>query len=214
MTGPAAKADDPLLGTTVAGRFEVRERLARGGMGWIYHAVQVGLGRDVALKVMHAGEDEEAAAEFAKRMLNEAAAAAKLGHPNTIVIHDYGHCDDGRCFIAMELLDGGTLHDLIAEEGPLPAKDVVHIALQVAGSLAEAHEAGMIHRDLKPGNVMLTKKGADRRFVKVVDFGLVKNDPKDSAVDESGALVGTPRYMAPEQVVNERVSPATDVYGL
>ena len=147
-------------------------------------------------------------------MLNEAAAAARLSHPNTVVIHDYGHLDDGRCFIAMELLDGVTLQDRIAREGPLDPEDAVHVALQVTGSLFEAHEAGMIHRDLKPGNVMLTRKGKDDLFVKVVDFGLVKNDPKDAAVDESGALVGTPRYMAPEQVVSERVSPATDVYGL
>ncbi|MBX3269965.1 MAG: serine/threonine protein kinase [Sandaracinaceae bacterium] len=215
MAGTAPKTDDDaLVGTTVAGRYEIKARIARGGMSYIYHAVQVGLGRDVALKVMHAEDDEAAAKELTRRLLNEAAAAAKLSHPNTIVIHDYGHLDDGRCFIAMERLEGVSLQDRIAEDGPLSPHDAVHVGLQMAGSLAEAHDAGMIHRDLKPANVMLTRRGADPCFVKVVDFGLVKKDPKDAAVDESGALVGTPRYMAPEQVVNDRVSPATDVYGL
>ncbi len=205
---------DPLIGTTVAERYRVEQRIARGGMGFIYHAVQIGLGRDVALKVMHSESDRDAAADFAQRMLNEAAAAAKLSHPNTIVIHDYGHLDDGRCFIAMERIRGKTLGQLLAAEGPLGADEAVHIALQITGSLAEAHAAGMIHRDLKPGNIMLTQRGADEHFVKVLDFGLVKKDPKDAAVDESGALVGTPRYMAPEQVVTEPVSEATDVYSL
>jgi len=214
MAMEAPSSEDPLIGVTVAGRYRVGSRIARGGMGYIYDAVQIGLGRDVALKVMHSESDKDAAEDFAKRMLNEAAAAAKLSHPNTIVIHDYGHLDDGRCFIAMERLRGRTLGELIAAEGPLDAQAAVHIALQITGSLAEAHAAGMIHRDLKPGNIMLTLRGADEHFVKVLDFGLVKKDPKDTQVDESGALVGTPRYMAPEQVVTEPVSEATDVYSL
>lgn len=205
---------DPLAGTTVNDRFEVKSRIARGGMSAIYHAVQVDLGRDVALKVMRAGSDADTAEDFARRMLNEAAGAAKLRHPNTIVIHDYGHLPDGRCFIAMELLEGRTLLDEIEELGHLDVERAVHIALQITGSLAEAHEAGMIHRDLKPGNVMLMKRGADTDFVKVVDFGLVKHDAKDTEAEDSGALVGTPRYMAPEQVRAEAVTEHTDVYGL
>ena len=214
MQKNAAEIEDPLVGTTIADRYEVKSAIARGGMSQIYHAVQLELGRDVALKVMHGERDAEKASELTRRMLNEAAGAAKLSHPNTIIIHDYGRLDDGRCFIVMELLDGRTLLDDIEEAGPLDPARVVHIALQITGSLAEAHEAGMIHRDLKPSNVMLMRRGADDDFVKVVDFGLVKHDPKDDDVEASGALVGTPRYMAPEQVLAEPVSEATDVYGL
>lgn len=214
MGKEVVEVDDPLIGTTIADRYEVKSRIARGGMSHIYHAVQLELGRDVALKVMHAADDEDTASEFARRMLNEAAGAAKLKHPNTIVIHDYGHLEDGRCFIAMELLEGRTLLEEIDRAGPLDPGRAIHIALQITGSLAEAHDAGMIHRDLKPGNVMLLRRGADEDFVKVVDFGLVKHDAMDDDVEASGALVGTPRYMAPEQVIAEAVSAATDVYGL
>lgn len=212
--------DDPLVGAIAGGRFRIAGRIAGGGMGNIYHAEQVGLGREVALKVMHlvrhpdGSEDTAGSEEFGRRMLNEAAAAAALRHPNTIVIHDYGHLDDGRCFIAMELLEGRTLQEAIAEKGRLEPERVIHVGLQIAGSLAEAHEAGMIHRDLKPGNVMLTPRGQDGDFAKVLDFGLVKKDPKDEETEASGALVGTPRYMAPEQVIADQVSEATDVYGL
>ena len=112
----------------------------------------------------------------------------------------------------MELLTGKTLYDVIKEQGHLEPAKAVHIALQICGSIGGAHEQGMVHRDLKPSNVMLTERGADRFFVKVLDFGLVKAD--DTKLTQSGALLGTPRYMAPEQIANEDVGPAADVYGL
>ncbi|MGF1468915.1 MAG: serine/threonine-protein kinase [Sandaracinaceae bacterium] len=206
--------NDPLVGQTVAERFRVVRPLARGGMGTVYHAVQVHLERDVALKVLHSDLASLAARRDARRrFLNEAAATARLCHPNTVVIHDYGELGDDGCYIAMELLAGHTLRELI-DERPMEPDRVVHIGIQVAGSLAEAHEAGLIHRDVKPGNVMLSRRGADPDFAKVLDFGLVKVQREDADLSDSNAMVGTPRYMAPEQVFVDDVSPATDVYGL
>lgn len=202
------------MGLTLVDQYEIVAAIARGGMGRVYRAVQLALGRDVALKVldMEQLEGQAQSEDFQQRFFNEAAACAKLTHPNTVVVYDYGKTDDEIYFIVMELLAGQTLRQLIQAEGVIPPARAVHIALQICGSIGEAHEHGMVHRDLKPSNVMLTPRGNDDDYVKVLDFGLVKHE--DHGMTQSGALLGTPRYMAPEQISGVEVTAASDIYSL
>ncbi len=204
---------DPFLGLTLDGKYEIASAIARGGMGRVYRAIQRPLGREVALKVldMEQLEGKKAAGDFAKRFFLEAASCAKLTHPNTVVVYDYGKTEDDVFYIAMELLQGNTLDRILDEIAPLDPATTVHIALQICGSIGEAHQLGMVHRDLKPSNIMLTKRGGDPNFVKVLDFGLVK-DEADVGLTQSGALLGTPRYIAPEQIANSDVGPESDIY--
>lgn len=206
---------DPFLGAVLDGKYEVVAAIARGGMGRVYSAVQRPLGREVALKVLDLDQLDAKAkgSDFARRFFLEAAACAKLHHPNTVVVYDYGQASEDVFYIAMELLDGRTLDHVLQVEAPLDPVRVKHIALQICGSIAEAHERGMIHRDLKPSNVMLNVRGADPDFVKVLDFGLVKQ-ADDVGLTQSGALLGTPRYIAPEQIGSSDVGPESDVYSL
>ena len=211
---PKAKRRDPFVGLTLAGKYEVTEPLARGGMGRVYRAIQKPLGREVALKILDLDQLEGQAAieDFQHRFFLEAAACAQLQHPNTVVVYDYGKTDEDDLFIAMELLNGETLQDVIVRDGTIEPSRAIHIALQICGSIGGAHDQGMVHRDLKPSNVMLTARGNDPSFVKVLDFGLVKQE--DKGLTQSGALLGTPRYMAPEQIANSKVGPGTDIYAL
>lgn len=206
---------DPFLGMVLDGKYEVVSAIARGGMGRVYRAIQRPLGREVALKVLDLDQLDGRAkgSDFSRRFFLEAAACAKLHHPNTVVVYDYGQANEDVFYIAMELLDGRTLDHVLQTEAPLDPVRVKHIALQICGSIAEAHERGMIHRDLKPSNVMLNVRGADPDFVKVLDFGLVKN-ADDAGLTQSGALLGTPRYIAPEQIGSSDVGPESDVYSL
>lgn len=215
-TSTPSPGADPLVGTLIGDRYQILEPLARGGMGRVYRALQVQLSREVAVKVLDTAGDVEPRLreDFTRRFMLEASSLAKLNHPNTIVIYDYGQVDDDTYFIAMELLQGRTLRQVM-KAGLVDPEHVIKIGAQIAASLAEAHDQGLIHRDLKPGNIFLTKRGDDPDFVKVLDFGLVKHRP-ETGLDAShtGFMVGTPKYMAPEQIVGDPVSPATDVYGL
>lgn len=208
---------DPFLGLVLDGKYEVVAAIARGGMGRVYRAIQRPLGREVALKILDLEEldpKKGGGSDFAKRFFLEAASGAQLNHPNTVVVYDYGQAEDDIFYIAMELLAGQTLDDLLEAEAPLDPARVKHIALQVCGSIGQAHEQGMVHRDLKPSNVMLTSRGADPDFVKVLDFGLVKQGGVESGLTQSGALLGTPRYIAPEQISSSDVGPESDIYSL
>src|SRR5690606_38251649 len=173
---------------------------AAGGMGVVFKAEQIPLGRVVALKVLESKQSPTVDESFGRRFFLEASAAAKLAHPNTIVVHDYGKTDEGLYFIAMEYLDGGCLGARLKEQGPLTPAQAIHVGLQVAGSLADAHGQGLVHRDLKPGNVMFAPRGGDPYFVKVLDFGLVKvlgqGEDENLALTRSGVMMGSPRYMA------------------
>ncbi|MCB9661632.1 MAG: serine/threonine protein kinase [Sandaracinaceae bacterium] len=219
MVTAYSRDSDPLLGATIAEKYRIEALIARGGMGRVYRATQLALEREVALKVLdlrwlaQSGSSDAVVEDFQRRFVLEAASAAKLTHPNTIVIHDYGVEGDALLYMVMELVEGRTLAERLDRDGPLSAETVVRIMAQVCGSLAEAHGRGMVHRDLKPSNIMLTQRGSQREFVKVLDFGLVKQG-EDVSMTRSGALVGTPRYMSPEQVANAEVTPASDVYGL
>ncbi|MGI9033509.1 MAG: protein kinase domain-containing protein, partial [Acidimicrobiales bacterium] len=198
--------------SVLGGRYRLVRSIASGGMAQVWEAQDDILGRRVAVKVLHA--HLAADKSFLARFRREAIAAARLAHPNVVATYDTG-VDDGVAWIVMELVDGRTLRQLMSEQGPLPPGRAVHIATQVADALDYAHRAGVIHRDVKPANILLT---ADNR-VKVADFGIAKaaiEAAEDSGGDltQSGAIVGTARYLSPEQVSGERIDGRSDVYAL
>ncbi|MBS1153424.1 MAG: Serine/threonine protein kinase PrkC, regulator of stationary phase [Myxococcaceae bacterium] len=210
---------DPLVGQVLDGRFKVVEPIGTGGMGRVYRAVQQPLNRAVALKVLDynygAGKDEA----FRQRFLVEAALTAKLSHPNTITVIDYGCTPKGIFYIAMEYLDGRTLDQVVSDDGPIEWRRVLNIGQQVCRSLREAHNLGVVHRDLKPGNVMLLHADDDTDQVKVLDFGLVKSfvvgqELEGRAITQQGMLMGSPPYMAPEQGEKNHADPRSDIYSL
>jgi serine/threonine-protein kinase len=212
---------DPLLGTTVAGRFTVISRLGQGSMGAVYRARQEAVQRDVALKIVR-GErafDPETRTRFER----EARATSSLQSPNTVTVFDFGSAEDGSWFLAMELLKGETLGDRLRRVGRLSVQDTVRIAKEALRSLAEAHHKGIIHRDLKPDNLFLASLPAERggtiEVCKVLDFGiakLVRGDDRrvDQLETQAGTVFGTPRYMSPEQAQGNKLDPRTDVYSL
>ncbi len=208
-------APDPLIGRTINERFRIVSVIARGGMGKVYRAEQAPLGRQIALKVLEANYQGDNDPEFHKRFFLEASTQSKLTHPNTVTIFDYGKTDDDVYFIAMELLEGRTLHRCIRDEAPMSADKATHIARQICRSLREAHSLGIIHRDLKPANIFLVKHGEQSDFVKVLDFGLVKDlGDKGEDLTQTGLFMGSPKYMSPEQIRGDRVDSRADVYAL
>jgi serine/threonine-protein kinase len=207
---------DPLLGMTINGRYTIVSLIARGGMGKVYKAEQSALGRVCALKVLSPNYEGNRDPEFHKRFSLEASTAARLSHPNTVTIFDYGKDEANDVYyIAMEYLDGRTLHRAIHEEGSIPEARASHIAQQICRSVHEAHALGVVHRDLKPGNVLLCERGEETDFVKVLDFGLVKDvTGKGQDLTQTGVFMGSPKYMAPEQVTSGEISARTDVYAV
>jgi serine/threonine protein kinase len=213
---PEASDEGSLVGRVIQDRFRILRRIGAGGMGAVYLAEQLPLGRKVALKVLEPASENVGGAKlsFQERFLLEAAAVAKLAHPNTIILYDYGRTEEGRYYYAMELVEGSTLSQTIRERTYIDPAHVIHIGAQICGSLRDAHEAGLVHRDLKPGNIMLTRRGDDTWFVKVLDFGLVKQINADGAQEltRSGIVLGSPRYMAPEQIESRSVDHRADIY--
>jgi eukaryotic-like serine/threonine-protein kinase len=208
-------APDPIIGRVISGRFKITALIARGGMGRVYRAEQAPLGRICAIKVLNPNYAGEHDPEFHRRFFLEASIASKLTHPNTVTIFDYGRTDDDVYYMAMEYLEGQTLHRAIRDAGHLPEERAVHVARQVCRSLREAHSLGVIHRDLKPANIFLVDHGDEPDFVKVLDFGLVKNFvDKGEDLTQTGMFMGSPKYMAPEQIRGDRVDARTDIYAL
>lgn len=207
---------DPLLGRVINDRFRILSVIARGGMGKVYRAEQAPLGRIVALKVLQPNYKGENDPEFDKRFFLEASIVSKLHHPHTVTLYDYGQTTDGVYFMAMEYLEGRTLQRLLRDEGAVEPARALRMLLQTCRALREAHGLGVIHRDLKPANIFLIEHDEDPDFVKVLDFGLLKrtDEDPDEALTQTGLFMGSPKYMAPEQIRGERVSPATDVYSL
>lgn len=213
---PAEPTPD-LTGQVIAGRYKVLKRLAEGGMSRVFQAEQLDLKRVVAVKVLKRPADLRGEAEkidWTKRFEREAAVLATLSHPNIVVIHEFGVTDDGLAYLAMEYIEGETLSSHVRTHGPLDGPAAVRVASQIASALEDAHTSGSIHRDLKPQNIMLVRGKTTR--VKVLDFGIVKSRAADDDGEKTqeGIRVGSPRYMAPEQVSGDPVSPATDVYAL
>ncbi len=211
----ASRKPDSLVGKTLAGRFEILEPIARGGMGTIYLARQQPLGRRCAVKTMLPTFDDDLSREFRRRFFKEAATAARLTHPNTVNVYDYGHEGD-LYFIAMEYVEGRTIEEVLAQHGPLDPRRTIRIAMEVARSVREAHSLGVIHRDLKPANIAIVDHDEEQDRIKVLDFGLVKSVTGSNAdtVTTGGLCVGSPSYMAPEQVDGDDTFPATDIYSL
>ena len=207
---------DPWSGRMIAGRFRVLGKLGEGGMGEVFVAEQVPMGRKVALKVLRQELSDDP--QQVERFKREAQAASQLSHPNTIIVHDFGQDDDGTLFIAMEYLEGRPL-DADLGAGPLDPERAARIMAQICGSLEEAHGRHMVHRDLKPENIFLTERGGNRDFVKVLDFGIAKVTQSSSGgkletITRAGAIFGTPHYMSPEQIRGAELGPRSDVYAL
>jgi len=197
----------------IAGRFRIECEIGRGGMGTVYRATHLGLDRPVAVKIIKsefAGDPD-----VADRFLREARTMAKLRHPHAAMIFDAGNLPDGRHFIIMEFVEGTTLSEALARDGRFSAERAVKIGVQICEVLDEAHRLGIIHRDLKPSNIMLNDRG-----VCVLDFGVAKvlvtsaESTATYATTGSGQLVGTPRYMSPEQCLGQRVGIRSDLYSL
>lgn len=200
--------NDPLIGREVIGQYRIEKKLGTGGMGAVYLAQQTSVQRPAVIKVLRGQLDDKL--DLAARFAIEAKAASNLNHPNIVTIYNYGAMDDGTLFIAMEYLEGETLEQRIARCGTLPADRAVHVAAQIARALGEAHARGVVHRDLKPANVMLVARAGEPDFVKVLDFGIAKLE--DSGVTSAGYVVGTPRYMSPEQLLGKPIDGRSDVY--
>jgi serine/threonine-protein kinase len=207
------EAPDPLLGTILEGRYRIDAFVARGGMGRVYRAHQLGLGRDVAIKVLDVAGQVGNASIFRKRFFAEAGAMAALSHANTVRVYDYGTLPDGSPFLAMEFLVGRTVEEAL-EEGEMSVAALIDAVQQACDSLAEAHAAGFVHRDIKPSNLFLVPRPDGSEQVKVVDFGLVKQTDGELRLTRSGTLLGSPLYMSPEQVTGEDVDARADVYAL
>jgi len=208
---------DPLLGRVLNGRFELRALIGEGGMGRVYEAMQIPLGRRVAIKVLHPTLPSSSDPHFQRRFLQEAALTARLHSPNTVSVLDYGQTEDGIYYLAMEYLEGDTLLQTLQRDGPLPWAEAVKVTQQICRSLKEAHNLGVVHRDLKPANIILVRDG-EQLLVKVLDFGLVKTiAPVEGQVDpeitQQGTFLGSPTYMSPEQARNESDA-RSDVYSL
>jgi serine/threonine-protein kinase len=201
---------DRLVGRLLEGRFELVELIAHGGMGKVYRSIQRPIDRECAVKVLHRPGTSDV---VRTRFFREASVAARLTHPNTVRVYDYGATEDGVCFIAMELLEGRTLADLIREEAPLAPGRAQEIVRQICASVSEAHDHGIIHRDLKPANVFVVGSGDDEH-VKVLDFGLVKPLHDDNPVTGARRAIGSPPYMAPEQARAAPVDARSDVYAV
>jgi serine/threonine protein kinase len=192
---------------TRIGRYKILDELGRGAMGVVYRAEDPSLDRVVALKTIQLGYADEDRKAYEKRFMLEAKAAGKLTHPNIVTIFDYGEEED-IAYMAMELLEGQDLRSRIRQGGIAPM-EAVDIALQVADGLGFAHEFGVVHRDVKPGNIMLLERGA----VKIMDFGIARMRFAEHKTS-TGMVLGTPRYMSPEQIGGQPVDQRSDIFSL
>ncbi len=204
---------DPLLGRLIAERYRVLELIGRGGMGVVYKAEHARIGKVLALKLL-TGELTRDPSQLA-RFKREAQMSSRLSHPNTVQVFDFGEAD-GLAYLAMEYVRGRDLGSVVSDAGRLDSARTARIVIQICSSLGEAHDKGIVHRDLKPENIMIVPGDAGLDLAKVLDFGLAKlrESSELAAVTSSGALVGTPYYMAPEQIRGESITPASDVYAL
>ena len=203
---------DPLIGASIDG-YEISELIGEGGIGRVYRAKHTFIGKQIAVKVLRP--------DYAKnkismaRLLQEAKAVNEIRHENVVDIFNLLYRPDfGEAYILMELLEGRTLGDVMAKGGALLLPQIGHIGMQLCSALFAAHQKGIFHRDLKPDNIFLTTRAGQKNFVKIIDFGLAKLKEKSFQLTQDGALLGTPQYMAPEQMRGEQAEARTDIYAL
>jgi len=197
-----------MVGEVVAERYELEELVGTGGMSSVFRARDRVLDRDVALKILHERHLEDD--EHVERFRREARAVARLSHPNIVTVIDRGEADDGRHFIVFEYVDGENLKELIDRTGPLPVNSALELAAGIARGLAFAHAQGIVHRDVKPQNVLLNGDAKP----KVTDFGIARSLDVERGVTQTGTVLGTSNYIAPEQATGAHVGEASDVYSL
>lgn len=209
---------DPLIGYILDGKYLLEERLGIGGMGTVYRGRHLLIDRAVAVKVLNQSFVEDEAARI--RFQREAKAAGRLHHANAVAVTDFGQTPEGYVYIVMELLEGRTLREVLGKEAPLETARAVALMLQTSAAVEAAHEAGIIHRDLKPANIFVTQRSDVPAVVKVLDFGIAKlaaetlDEDDPNTLTQFGAMIGTPRYMSPEQCDGLELTPAADVYSL
>ncbi|MBM4320881.1 MAG: serine/threonine protein kinase, partial [Deltaproteobacteria bacterium] len=207
---------DPFLGSTLGGKYVVIGLLGAGGMGSVYRAIQQPVQREVAVKTILPAQEErqEARARFER----EAQVVARLTHPHTVRLFDYGVEQDGTLFMVQELVQGRTLTQLLRSGKPFEPRRLARLSQQVLGSLAEAHSLGLVHRDLKPDNLMLVQTSWGEEHVKVLDFGIVKivsgEEGGTDQLTRTGMIFGTPQYMSPEQAMGAPLDGRSDIYSL
>jgi serine/threonine-protein kinase len=184
-------------------------------MGEVWVAYHNGLKRDVAVKILR-GDGGNVTPAAVARFEREVSATAELTHPNTIRLFDYGVTDDGLCYYVMELVEGEDIARLVARAGPQPPARALYLVAQAARALAEAHAKGIVHRDVKPENLIVTRAGGEHDFVKVLDFGIAKRAAgrEEAGLTQTGWVVGTPMWLAPEAFEGTTVGPPADVYAL
>ncbi|MBK8995612.1 MAG: protein kinase [Myxococcales bacterium] len=209
-SGSRGRGEDPALGKVIAGRYRLEARIGEGGMGIVYRARHVLIDRVVAVKLIR--PDLRGETHLRAWMLREARAANRVDHAHIIDIHDIGETDESELYLVMEYLIGTPLSTELAR-GPMPLTRAVDILEQMGAALARAHDLGVVHRDLKSDNILLTQRGGRKDFVKILDFGLaaLAHDPR---LAPKGAVFGTPEYMSPEQARGEQAGPQSDLYAL
>ena len=206
--------DTDLVGSVIADRYHIKAKLGQGGMGAVYLAEHVRMGQEVAIKVAsrQLASDPEAIARFTREARN----AARIKHPNVCGVHDFGETSSGLVYLAMEYVEGGSLSDMLREAGTLPLEQAADIITQCCDALQAAHELDIVHRDIKPDNIMITERRDGTVAVKLVDFGIAKafTPEEGQTVTKTGFIVGTPDYMSPEQVSGTPLDGRSDVYSL
>ncbi|MBI5479902.1 MAG: protein kinase [Deltaproteobacteria bacterium] len=213
-TGPGSRGGEPAarVGVTIGGKFVLREVVSSGGMGTVFRADQLTLGRTVAVKVLKAelARDEE----MVRRFHAEARAASRLNHPNTISIIDFGQTPEGLLFLVMEFVRGCTLRDVLRDEFPIPRARLLELMRQLLEGLQEAHSQGVVHQDIKPDNVLIEQLSTGRDLLKLTDFGIARLRGEEPILDDDGLelVTGTPEYMAPEQILGVDIDARADVY--
>ncbi len=203
---------DPLIGRTIEAKYRIDSLIGAGGMGAVYQSTRLLIGDEVAIKILHTERVVDPHAS--ERFRREARAAARLKHPNAVSIYDFGVSSDGLQYLVMELIEGRSLREVTKQQGPLDPSLAAEVTSQVCAALDEAHRQHIVHRDVKPDNIILNSSGAGLR-VKVLDFGIAKlRDDTASHLTQTGSVMGTPHYMSPEQCLGEELDSRADIYSM